>query len=103
MIDVNAGPRVFKALGYACAVGIAYRAFGASIIDVTCQLAGRSDIVVLRSQNILTQLVTLAGLLIGALGANKFINYKACQLPSELMRRETEPKNKEKKEPKHAS
>lgn len=103
MIEGNAGPRVFKALGYTCAIGIAYRVFGASIIDVTCQLFGRSDIVVLRSHDILTQLVYLAGLLIGALGANKYINYRQGRGSENLMRRECEEKTNGKKERGNAS
>lgn len=76
MISPTSGQMVFKWLGLVCAIGIGYRTFGISLIDVTCQLFGKTDIVVARSENVLTQLITLAGLLITALGANRFMGYK---------------------------
>lgn len=60
-------------LGVVCAIGIGYRSFGASLLDVFFQVVGRDDIVVLRNGNtIMSQLIGLAGLLIGAKGVDTY-------------------------------
>ncbi len=90
MICPTDSQRVFHYLGITCAVSIIYRAMGIPLVDVICQLFGRSDVVVMRNPEIMPQLITLAGLLIGAMGANKYMDSKNQKRDTNLRTRKTD-------------
>lgn len=78
MVGTRSGQIVFVTLGVVTACAIAYRTFVASIVNVVLLNIGLKPIEPFVNSDVLTQMVTLAGLLIGAIGANKFMTYKEC-------------------------
>jgi hypothetical protein len=73
MNDDKGKQRIFNLLGLVCALGIFYRSVGANMLEGICRLAGHTDVFTFSSGTVTTQLVTLAGILIGGSEFNRYI------------------------------
>lgn len=82
--------RAFSILTIVVSTGIAWRTFGASMVNAVCRLFEHEPIVIFEDIEVFKQLVNLAMTmlvtLVGKKGVDRYIDYRQCQAPRETKR-----------------
>lgn len=73
MYEEGRAKKIFYYLGLVCALSILYRAVIANLLNGICELAGFPGAFSFKSPEVMTQLITLAGMLIGARGFESYV------------------------------